>query len=364
MNIAFSYIINPEKDRISRLPINFWVDSLKEDFINQVNNNDDLKKFISLQLITNQLALILFIINEVELAKKLCLNAQKYFFNIYVREKIFYCNDKFGILQPWINLIRIERFLKNFSASYTKLESLKLNESHYKLDDYIVDKKDLSIEAQQLLTHCYIDEKVKLLIDDDRYIQLDDFLEECIKEHSNSYQIFLFLEARVIAMFNSAQRDLIPNFIDDIIAESPKDEKNLFKLKLVHYYINVKNNDLALEALEELYSEFFITLVSPLYILRFWLMVGKTCYELAEFKKMSEIFNNLYKPLLIKNDELSLWEISILMKDTIYSDLRWELLAIDSTYSATKAKISKNYLWHEKCTQLNAHVNEYLYNPL
>lgn len=55
MNISISYIINPERDRISRLPVNPWIANLKEDFINQINN-DISNRFVSLELITNQLA--------------------------------------------------------------------------------------------------------------------------------------------------------------------------------------------------------------------------------------------------------------------------------------------------------------------
>jgi len=87
MGFSFNYIINEERSRIARLPIDCWLNILQKKFLNNVINSENKNKFQELELILNQLSLILFYIGKRQLSKQLCINAQKFFFKVYIEKK-------------------------------------------------------------------------------------------------------------------------------------------------------------------------------------------------------------------------------------------------------------------------------------
>lgn len=311
----FFTLLFPEKDRIAREPIGSWLDNLSSSFDESINNCN----FHDLEVVTNNLSLVCFYLGHKDISRNMCINAHHFFYKTYVVKKIP-CPNKFGILQPYINLIRLCRFLKQWDEAENTLSFMRKYDTHIQVGGYKLDHSDFSSDAIGLLQSCRLDEWIKMALYQKSYTTIVRFLKKGISPPTKNHVLY-FLELKIISYVAMGQKEHAPVFMESIINELKGEEAMRFHLKLVHFYILIEDSSKArtiLKTILDVYKE--PNTKTPLYELRLWLNLARTCKELKKNKFVKSICNTILPLFEDKNDELSALAVARLIKETGYEN--------------------------------------------
>lgn len=343
----FYQILCPERDRISRPPIDNWLHTLSKDYDLKVLNSDNSNRFEELEVILNNLSLIFFYLKEVQMAEFVCQGMRKYLYDVYYKNHLFDCPNKYGVIQPWINLIRIDRFQGNKDAALEKLDQLVCRGGIYSLGSLNMNAVRLSDQAKSFITFCYIDEKSKLLLAQSAFEELQNFVALCLQNFTlHPQQINFFLEIKSIMMARDMPENII-SFLSSIIQELSFEEGKYFQLKQAHYLLMTKDHQGVLKILDQILEQKFIHDKTPIYDLRFWINVAY-CYLEIGFKHQAyKIFDEIYHYFSGYNDELSLYEISLKFNESSESHINWLDIKNNSTYGLIAKNQFKDQRWYQ-----------------
>lgn len=337
----FNTILSPERDRISRRPLDHWIHDLETQYYEYLPLITQDFPYADFEVILNNISLIAFYLGKKDLAEELCKTSQRFFFDAYVTKvaqaKGKNCPNKFGVIQPWINLIRLDRFLGKFSDSKEKLQEIKYQNDTYSLAGHFLKQADISRQAIQLMSHCYMDEYIKIHLAQKSYDVILNFITEIPqKQHLYKAQILFLLETKAIVSRHTPDAVTIPFLLQNIVDEIPEEEKLVFALKYVHWLMLENEGQQAKEHLKLIVANFDYPKNIPLFKLRLWLQVARTCQEIGLIDELETLSLWLYKAFTEQDDALSVLELARMVTSTSLSSPFWKTIIEQSTYTKVK----------------------------
>lgn len=354
MFLQFDKILYPEFDRIPRLPIDIWCNKLKcliTRMMKSANSDQDINFIIEdVKLVTNQLSLLCFYLSQDEVAKNICEKAIYFFYNY--REITGDIRSECGIIQPYINLIRLDRFKFQNSDALSKLSTF----NPFNVNDEIgilglqVQLSSLSMPTLNLLKLCFVDESIKTFVnlkDYDRLSQFIDYLES--KQEISNVPQELIEEAKTICFYHI---DLINtvNYIDHLLTKKmSKEFYDIFLLKLSQVHAKLGNLDIAKLLVQKLFKNYVRSMpFIEFHHLRFGINIASGLI----FFDMKKEAKELIKLLLVKNttynDELGQLECFFLLKEEDDFIFNWKDLLKKTHYLRFKNRFGNNII--ESCS--------------
>ena len=162
-------ILHPE-DKLARKPMKQWIDDINS-FLKPINSQQKLMEHSEeIAIIYNQATYIMAAIGDFSNAYQFCKMAIVLFNNLFNKSKynehLFYC------IQPWINLIRLDRMCAREPDARTKLELLIQKSKHTQcIHEQIITKTlqlNLPKNIIEVIDNAYIFEHLKIVLQQKR----------------------------------------------------------------------------------------------------------------------------------------------------------------------------------------------------
>jgi tetratricopeptide (TPR) repeat protein len=227
-------MIHPE-DRIVRRPLSGWASELASMLREIAAVRHKQKYAAKIAEIYNNSALIFLSLGDIKSARELCYSQiQLFITSSHVLKLVDHV--KF-VIQPWINLSRIDRLEGDLPAAIKKLELLNLHDkaevvlgNSRVLSDSL--KKALSAdeEMNQIVKTCCLFEPIKAYMYEKKYHDMRQFIE--IKQTSilRSHQAYL-QEAMIVALVNTGRiKDAVDVLCQALVSSHPG-VMHVFKLR-------------------------------------------------------------------------------------------------------------------------------------
>lgn len=191
-------ILHPE-DKLARKPIAVWIEEINELLIEINSLNELIDQVEKIALVYNHSTYIMTAVGDFENAYKFCYAAMSLFNDIFNHldkaECLFYS------VQPWINLIRLERILAKENNALNKLRFLIPNEfqpsTHYENIISQVFNHNPPSNLLEIINNAYVMEKLKIFLQKKNYKGIWD-LKKC--SNLNPYHLSLIAESEIIAL--------------------------------------------------------------------------------------------------------------------------------------------------------------------
>jgi hypothetical protein len=303
-----------EVDRIARLPIASWHDCLlgKLDSIKKIASFRDVE---TLEIIVNQMSLIAFYAGWEKEAREICKNFIAYYKKNIFEKKIG--EHQLGILQPFINYIRLERLIGNVQGALHFLDFINPLSANGEL--FIFDNKfsysRFSDASKRLMTFCFFEESVKSFLQLRQYKELSKFLDSyaflAVRD-----QNALAIEARSISIYYDKGGSAAIDYLKSNLCLVKEKFIPGLLLKLSIFFYDGKQTEVAYSSLLEIYN-FYFSSINTL-----GLPELRSCINLLILSQKFGILHmviDMVEPLLDKftslNDELSQLELLLLVKD-------------------------------------------------
>ena len=184
------------EERIARRPLRSWLLQLSRDFDQLVHLNNykiDATNIESLAIIINQTGLIYAMVGEITAARELCERAIDYYYALYksTNNTLFL----FQVMQPWINLGRLDRIIGKHSASIGKFQLLIEPELAVTRVEKIIARavtlaKTGNKAIQSLIDNCKVMEPIKSYLAEKNLSAIDALLTEGFGIQKECYSIF------------------------------------------------------------------------------------------------------------------------------------------------------------------------------
>lgn len=192
-------ILHPE-DKLARKPIISWVEDINTS-LKAINTLKDLiEEAEKIALIYNQSTYIMAVVGDFKSAYRFCYAAISLFNNIFIQsgkaEYLFYS------IQPWINLIRLDRMLMKKDDALNKLRLLISNNfsqapTNYESIISSVFSQNPTSNLLEIINNAYVMETLKIFLQEKNYKGILDLKQ---RANLNGFHLSLIAESEVIAL--------------------------------------------------------------------------------------------------------------------------------------------------------------------